>query len=86
MVVMVGSLTMETNKQDNLWDSDKCYQGKKEGFYDGDIEVVGQGWHLRDKKVPFMSRDGGRELWAAGSSAKARACGFMALNLVLLAC
>lgn len=44
---------------------------KKSGCCDGDI---GKGCHRADRKVPFMPKTGGRELWAAGP------CGFMALN------
>lgn len=40
--------------------------------------------HLKDRKVSFMFKASGRELWAAGRSAEAGFCGFMALNCVLL--
>lgn len=71
---------METNKQDNLWDSDEYYQGKNEGAMMVTLGVVGKGCHRVDRKVPFMPTVGGRELWAAGSY------GFMALNSAASLC
>lgn len=49
-------VTMETNKQDNLWDSDECSRGKNRVLWRWHWGTVGKGWHPEDRKMPFMSQ------------------------------
>lgn len=63
MMMIGGGVTMETNKQDNLRDSDECSQGKKTGCCAGDSGGwLGKDDTPEDRKVPFMSNARGEEL------------------------